>query len=413
MMRKTLGIIALALVCLTVGYILGTQSAEPVSAQIEPDPPTAQRDEVFAPFWETWDLLHSIYVDAGEIDDTVLMEGALRGMLGVIDDPNTGYMTPYEFQLATESLQGSFEGIGAYVRKDEVTGALRIVSVIETSPAEAAGVLAGDSVYEVDGEDITGLDQTQMVNRVRGPAGSTVILSIRREGVPGLLEITVVRASVTIPSVESEIIGGVAYLRLLQFGAQTTEEQRAALAELMANDPRGLILDLRGNAGGYLQTAVDVAGEFIGEGIVLIERTAEDEVQFTTELGGLAETIPMVVLVDQGSASASEILAGALQDTGRATIIGVQTFGKGTAQNWRPLSNGGAARITIARWYTPGGHTVEGDGLMPDVEISWPSYAVFDGFDPALEAALRVLDGKTVWPTWPIPAPLGFPHVIP
>lgn len=409
-MRRALGVVLLALACLTVGYILGTQSTMPAVAQTET---VTDREELFAPFWETWDLLHTIYVDVEEMDDTALMEGALRGMLDVIEDPNTSYMTPEEFERASEGLQGSFEGIGAYVRKDEISGALMIVSVIETSPAEEAGVLDGDAIYEVDGENITHLDQTQMVNRVRGPAGSTVVLGIRRKGVSGLLQIEVVRANVTIPSVESEMIGDVAYLRLLQFGAQTTQEQRAALVDLMANEPSGLVLDLRGNPGGYLQTAVDVADEFLPEGPVLIERTADDEVEFVTEPGGVAEDIPLVVLVDQGSASASEILAGALQDVERAVVIGTDTFGKGTVQNWRMLSNGGAARITIARWYTPDGRTVDGDGLEPDVEVHWPIYATTDDFDPVLEAALRVLQGNVVWPTWPVPAPIGFPYAIP
>ncbi len=413
MLRKAMGMTIFAVIFLLAGYMLGVQGAQSALASPQTTD-AAQRDKLFAPFWETWDMLHDVYVDIDEVDDIALMEGALEGMLSVLGDPNTTYMTPAEFAMANEDLEGKFEGIGAYVRKDEITGALIIVSVIETSPAEAAGVLDGDAVYEVDGENITDLDQAQLINRVRGPAGTTVTLGIRRHGVSGILQIDVVRASIKIPSVEGEMVddGTVAYLRLRQFGAQTEAEMTAILEDLMAQEPSGLVLDLRGNPGGYLNTAVNIASEFIPEGVVLIERSATDEQEHVATQDGVAEDVPMVVLVDQGSASASELLAGALQDTERAVVIGTDTFGKGTVQTWRMLSNGGGVRVTIARWYTPEGHTVDGTGLAPDMKLNWPTYAIYEGFDPTLEAALRVLDGQSVWQTWPFPLPLDLPHPL-
>jgi carboxyl-terminal processing protease len=405
-MRKAFGMTILAFAIFGAGYLLGAQSA-PTSAQTE----LAELDELFAPFWETWDLLHQSYVDP--VDDTTLMEGGLRGMLEVLGDPNTGYMTPREYRMATEDLEGSFEGIGTHVRQDEESGALVIVSVIPASPAEAAGVLAGDAVHEVDGERITALNQMQIVNRIRGPAGSTVRLGIRRPGVPGLMQIEVTRAHIDIPSVESRMIGDVAYLQVQQFGARTVSDVRAALAELQAQQPTGLILDLRGNPGGYLQTVVDVASELLPEGPVLIERSANGETTHLAAPEGMAETIPMVVLVNEGSASASELLAGAIQDRGRAPIVGTVTFGKGTVQTWHELSNGGGVRITISRWYTPDGRAVDRSGLAPDVLVEWPINAVSADFDPQLEAALRVLGGHSVWPTWPLPLSVDHFLVLP
>ncbi len=398
-MRKALGMLIFALAVFGLGYLSGAQSA-PATAENQPQ---RAEDELFAPFWETWDVLHDAYVDAAQLDDTALMEGALRGMLEAVGDPNTTYMDPEAFRLSNEALEGSFEGIGAYVRKDEESGALTIVSVIPTSPAEAAGILANDAIVEVDGENITHLAQDEIINRVRGPAGTTVRLGIQRRGVSGLLQIKVVRARVDIPSVESRMIGAVAYLRLTQFGALTTQHMRDALVELNAQNPAGLILDLRGNPGGYLQTVIDVAGEFLPGGPVITARTADEETVYEAATNGLATDIPMVVLVDQGSASASELLAGALQDRERAVLVGAVTFGKGTVQTWRPLSNGGGVRITISRWYTPNDRTVDNVGLTPDVEVLWPASAISEDFDPQLEAALRVLRGQPVWPTWPLP----------
>lgn len=398
-MRKVAGLLVLAVCVFGLGFALGAQNA-PASAQAEPKQDV---DELFSPFWETWDLLHQVYVDVEKLDDNALMEGALRGMLEAVGDSNTAYMDPEAFRMSNEDLEGSFEGIGAYVRKDEETGALRIVSVIATSPAETAGILADDAIVEVNGENITHLSQDEIISRVRGPAGSTVRLGIRRPGVSGLIEINVTRARVDIPLVESRMIGDIAYVRLTQFGALATEQLRKALADLNAQEPAGLILDLRGNPGGYLQTAIDVANEFLPEGPVLIERSALNETVHQATSAGLAEDVPMVALVDQGSASASELLAGALQDRKRAVIVGAVTFGKGTVQTWRPLVNGGGVRITIARWYTPGDRSIDGEGLSPDLIVNWPASGVSGDFDPQLEAALRVLRGQSVWPTWPLP----------
>ena len=393
-MRKVLSMAVFAVAVFGVGYLLGAQGV-PAHAQA-----TAQREgeAIFAPFWEAWDLLHQVYVDAETLDDETL-----RGLLQAVGDPNTAYMDPQAFRMSNEDLEGSFEGIGAYVRQDEVTGALRIVSVIATSPAEAAGILADDAIVEVDGENITHLSQEEIINRVRGPAGSTVLLGIQRRGTAGLIQIEVTRARVNVPSVESRMIDDIAYLRLTQFGGVTVQQLRSALQGLLREQPSSLVLDLRGNPGGYLQTVVDVADEFLSTGPVLIERSALDEKVHEAGANGLAQDIPLVVLVDQGSASASELLAGALRDRERALLVGTTTFGKGTVQTWRPLSNGGGVRVTISRWYTPGNRTVDEVGLTPDVEVQWPASAVSADFDPQLEAALRVLRGQPIWPTWPLP----------
>ena len=395
-MGRAGGMAILAITIFLAGYLTGSIVGATPIARAQTD-----TDELFRPFWQVWDLVHQRFV--GPIDDTAMMEGAIRGMLETLGDPYTSYMTPDEFQMAQEDLEGDFEGIGAVVRQDEETGALMIISVLEGSPAEAAGIMPGDAVYEVDGEDITALSQNEIVGRIRGPAGTPVTLGIRRRGMPGMIEITVIRARIEVPNVTGEMIGDIAYIRLSSFGESAVGELRQALEDLMAQSPVGLVLDMRCNPGGYLGTAINVADEFMDGGIVLIERGGAGEQTYRAGSGGLATEIPIVILVDGGSASASELVAGALRDNGRAVLVGSTTFGKGSVQTWYPLENGGGVRITISRWYTPNGSSVQDVGLTPDVEIMWPSGMIIGDFDPELETALRLLHNEEIWFTWPLP----------
>jgi len=362
---------------------------EPYQAPAATARPAAE--ELFSPFWQAWDLIHTRFVDQ-PVDDTALMRGSIIGMLEALGDEHTSYMDPDEYRQANTELSGEYEGIGAWV--DTGGEYLTIVAPMPGSPAETAGVKAGDTVVGVDGEDMTGIDPSLVVKRILGPKGTTVRLTLARDGTPEPIEVSVVRDSILVPSVEGKMLeSDLAYVRLLTFGDETTRDLRAALSTLMAENPRGLILDLRGNGGGYLNTAVDVTSEFLAEGVVLTERFGDGKEEvYRARSGGLATEIPMVVLIDAGSASASEIVAGALQDTGRAILVGETTYGKGSVQDWITLDgDGGAVRVTIARWYTPNDRQINDEGLKPDLEVLISEEDVAADRDPQLDRAVEAL----------------------
>jgi carboxyl-terminal processing protease len=346
---------------------------------------------LFAPFWEAWDIVHNQFVDQ-PVDDLALMRGAIKGMLEALEDRHTSYMSPEEFQQANEALDGEYEGIGAWV---DITGDyVEIVSPMRGSPAAEAGLQPNDRVVGIDGEDMTGIPGELVLRRILGPAGTDVTLTIRRGD--DIFDVTITRATIIVPTVEYEMLEDeIAYIGLYNYGDKTTAQLRTALQELLDQDPVGLIFDLRGNGGGYLNTAIQVVSEFIGEGVVMYEQYGDGET-FTYEAipGGLATEIPLVVLVDEGTASASEITAGAIQDLGRGPLVGVTTFGKGSVQNWNPLqNNAGGVRVTVARWLTPNGRQISEIGLEPEyiVEMTPEDYA--EGRDPQLDKAIEVLIG--------------------
>ena len=346
---------------------------------------------LFKPFWEAWNILHVQYVDQ-PLDDTALMRGAITGMMGALGDEHSGYMDPQEYTDANISLSGEYEGIGAWV--DTTGDFLTIVSPMKGSPAEKAGLLSGDEIRAIDGADMTGVNPEIARLKVVGPAGTNVHLSIGRTGNDELIEFDIIREKIIVPSVTGEITkDNIAYITLVTFGDSTTADLRNTLKDLMAQNPVGLILDLRNNGGGYLQTAVEVASEFIGDGVILYEQYGDGtKDSFNAEGGGLATEIPMVVLVNEGSASASEIVAGAIQDHSRGKLVGVTTYGKGSVQNWVPLSDDqGAIRVTIAKWLTPNGQTIHKLGLTPDVIVERTESDYNNGIDPQFDAAVDLL----------------------
>ncbi len=354
------------------------------------------REELIQPLWEAWDILNEDYVDQ-PLDEETLLRGAIRGLVDSLDDPHTSYMDPDEFLQANLPLDGEYEGIGAWV--DSEAEYLTIIATMPGSPAEEAGLQAGDEVIGIDGQDVTGMDPSLVIRQVLGPAGTPVTLTIRREGLQEPFDVEIIRARIDLPSVESEMLeDDIAYVRLYNFGAETAREFNQALGELLQEDPNGLILDLRGNGGGFLNSAVEVASEFIDDGIILIERYGKDEeTVHNARPGGTATEIELIVLIDGGSASASEIVAGAIQDRGRGLLVGETSFGKGSVQNWVELSDDkGAIRVTIARWYTPGDRLIHGIGLSPDVEVVIPESGLEQGQDPQLEEAIKLLLGEPV-----------------
>ena len=378
----------------------GTLAPEPQASSLSPPtagatPTPVDRETLLAPFWEAWDIVHNEFVDQ-PIDDLALMRGAISGMLASLGDEHTGYMNPEEYRQANIPLEGEYEGIGAWVDTDAEF--LTIISPMPNSPAERAGLKSGDEIVGVDGQDVTGLDGSLVIRRVLGPAGSHVVLTVRRQGEAEDFDVDVLREKITVPSVESRMLDeGVAYVRLYSFSEGTDRDLRRALTDLLAQDPKGLILDLRGNGGGFLSSAVDVTSEFVDSGIILTERYGDGrEDTYSANGNGVATDIPMLVLVDAGSASASEIVAGALQDLGRAQLVGETTFGKGSVQNWRALSaDGGAVRVTIARWYTPNGRTIQDSGLTPDVAVELTQDDIDAKRDPQLDRAVALLQSAT------------------
>jgi carboxyl-terminal processing protease len=349
-------------------------------------------EQTFVPFWQAWTIVHQEFVDQ-PVNDADLMQGAIRGMLAALGDTHTLYESPSESQISDTSLSGELEGIGATVDPDP--NGLKIVSPLPGSPAEAAGLLPGDLIIQADGTDLAGMNYYEAIALVRGPANSSVHLVVMRDGVIDPLEFDLVRARIAIPSVESKMLTGqIAYVKINTFGQQTTSELNAALNTLLKQNPRGLVLDLRNDPGGYLDTAIEVASQFLPNGTVVMREKYGDghEVVFKAKRGGLATDIPMVVLVNEGSASASEIVAGAIQDNQRGVIVGETSYGKGTVQQIHPLQqNAGVVRVTIARWLTPTGRSIDKVGITPNNAVAMTPEDVTAKRDPQLDKAISLL----------------------
>ena len=353
-------------------------TAPPPTAEviIGGDSPLSEAD--FAAFYEAWDIVADQYDGALPPTDE-LMESAIAGSLEALGDDYTRYVSPEVAERTRQDMGGAVEGIGAMVQEND-EGLFEIVRPIDGQPADLAGLQAGDVIVEVDGQSVLEIDFDEVILMVRGPAGTTVNLKVMREGEEEPLEFSIVRARFEVAVVEYEMLpaemtGGAAigYIRLTEFGATAEEKLLEALAAILAQQPAGLVFDLRDNPGGYLDQSVAVADAFLPAGVALFERNIRGLDQtFTTDDGDAAEEIPLVVLVNAGSASASEIVAGAIQDRDRAVLVGETTFGKGSVQQIHTLADGGELRVTIARWYTPDNHTIQDEGITPDIEVETP-----------------------------------------
>jgi len=366
------------------------QDATPTRTPIPIPTPVNEDEQAFQLFWEVWDLVQRNFY--GELPDMQeVTYAAIRGMLGTLEDDYTAFIEPKVAAIIAEDATGEFEGIGAWVDMDE-EGKLVIVGTFEGGPAETAGLLASDRVLEVDGVSIVGSTLYEAIGLIRGLAGTEVRLLVEREGVPDPFEVTVIRARLEIPIIEVEMRDdGIGYIRLHEFSATASELMESGLEELLAQEPQGIVFDLRQNPGGWLDQAVEVADLFLDDGMVLIERWSDGrEEVFEAHPGDVGEDVPLVVLVNVGSASASEIVAGALQDRERAILVGEPTFGKGSVQRPFTLSDGSELRVTIALWFTPNDQVIHGQGLTPDIEVPWPEDVEPD-LDPQLERAVEYL----------------------
>ncbi|OGL70354.1 hypothetical protein A3C17_04140 [Candidatus Uhrbacteria bacterium RIFCSPHIGHO2_02_FULL_53_13] len=347
-------------------------------------------DVEFALFWEVWDMLQNDYL-RGPVPEKDLFYGAVNGLVDGLNDPYSEFFDPREADVFESDLEGKFEGIGAEIGIRE--NQLVIVSPLVDSPAEHAGIQAGDKIYFIDDVDTAEMSVDEAVRLIRGPRGSTVVLTVSHNGIETVEEISIVRDVIRIDSVTWEVTDdGVAVIRIAFFNADTAALFNRAVVELMQEDVSGIVLDLRNNPGGFLDRAVSVAGEWIGNDTVVIERNENGDLERFPSTGvGRLQRIPTLVLVNGGTASASEIVAGALQDYGFATILGEQTFGKGSVQEYRELADGSAVKITISEWLTPLERSIDQNGIAPDVEIVFDLEAYKEGIDVQLEAALNAL----------------------
>ena len=391
----------------TVPSAAATPTGTPAPTPILETITCAEPTEAFAVLCDVYADIKGEYVD--EISDEDLVDGAVRGMIEYgLEDPYSGYLTPDQYGSALDDLSGSFSGIGAEVGMENLadpddleactvvtdTCAMVIVAPLDDSPAEAAGLRAGDQVLEVDGTSTLGETISTLVFEVRGEAGTDVTLTVRRGETE--LDITITRAVIELQEVNSELLeDGIGYVRLTSFTDRATGLFRDAVASLLEQGATGIVFDLRSNPGGYIVAAQGVTSQFIPAGELLFTVESGDDVQEWRSESGVAQdgAVEVVVLVDGGSASASEIVAAALQEYERATIVGQPTFGKNTVQIWNDLPNGGGLRLTTDRWFTPGHNSVAPGGVQPDVLVEAPEDPASDE-DPQLDAALEILRGE-------------------
>lgn len=380
----------LALVVVVVfaaGFTAGNMNSILAAQSVTSPPPEAA--EAFNYFWQTFNLIQNEYIDKVDID--MLVDGATQGMVEALGDQYSGYMNPETFNLLNADLSGEIEGIGVVIHTLEETGEIEVVGVLDGAPAQKVGILPGDIFSAVGDESVAGWSQLELAVKVRGPEGTEVKITMRRGD--ELIDFMITRERIVIPNVEVDLLeGDIAYIKLNQFTAEARDDIDAALEELNVNERKGLIIDFRDNPGGLLTSAIDVASLLIEEGPVVVEDFGQGNEQVFEALGNAADiNVPVVLLVNEGSASASELVAGAWQDTGVATLVGETTLGKGTVQQWHNLVNGGGVRLTVARWLTPNRQWIHEQGVTPDVIVEYTPTSYDDPEDLQLDAALDYL----------------------
>ncbi|UCG54429.1 MAG: S41 family peptidase [Dehalococcoidia bacterium] len=328
------------------------------------------QDLAFRSVEQVWGIILNDYVEKDEIDANQLSQAAIEGMLDLLDDPYTTYLDKESFQLSFEDLAGKFEGIGAVITVDD-DDQIVVVAPIAGAPAAEAGIKPGDVLLKVDGVSTSGMGLYEVILMVRGPKGTSVSLLVLHENEAEPVEIVIIRDEIEVQSVIFEMRGEIAYIQIIEFNERTNEELLPVLEAIDAARAVGIILDLRSNPGGLLQTVVDVTSHFVNEGLIVVSIKDSEDIleELKANKQQLTSHLPMVVLVDDFSASGSEVLAGALQDHNRATIAGSKTFGKGSVNYLQQLADGSGIYISAARWLTPNGSLIEGEGIVPDIEL--------------------------------------------
>ena len=353
-------------------------------------------------FWEAYDFINDSYYDRSRIDDNKITDETVKTLIKTLDDKHSTYISPEKWEIASSDLSGSYQGIGAYVDMANDQSSVVIVAPISGGPAEAVGIKGGDKILKVDGVSIIGMTLTEAINLIRGPEGTSVLLTIERLNEFEPIEIKVTRAKIEQPSVNSDPVSETNYIkiRINQYTDSTPQELSEAFSEAIEiENASGIILDLRNNPGGLLGSAVDSTSLFLDSGVVTFEIDAKGKKTLWNVNGevGKFSKIPMVTLVNGNSASGSEVMAGALQDYGRSVVIGEKTYGKGSVSLVRALSNGGGMFLTNAHWFTPNGRAIHDIGLEPDVVVELPdaSSKASDFYDTQIEAAITQLDFET------------------
>ena len=356
--------ILMAVLIFISGFAAGSLSQVQTNAQSRTA--LSDTDQAFQPLWDAFSIIESSYIDRVDVDD--LVSGAIKGMADSLGDAHSGYIGPAHCP-SSRNFSGEFSGIGVTIKTDEDTGQIEIVTVIPNTPADKAGVLPGDVFHQVDGRNVSGLTQAELSALVPGPRGTTVIIVLKRD--VKLITFEIVRDVFQAPNVAYRILAdNIAYISMLDFHDLSRSQLDEAFEAVDVNGAKGLIFDIRNNPGGTLASAIDIGSAFIEDGVLLRQVSRDHSEEVTRTSGGYANIdVPIVVLVDDTSASASEVIAGAMQDYSVATILGETTFGKGTVQNLPALSNGGCLRITVRRWLTPNGHWIHKHGITPDIIV--------------------------------------------
>lgn len=343
-------------------------------------------------FWKIWKEVGDRYVDLDKIDQEKMMYGAIKGMVSALDDPYTVFMDPAETEQFTQSLEGKLEGIGAELTVEE--GKLIVVTPLRESPAEKAGLLPKDVIEKIDGKSAADMTLFDAIMNIRGEKGTTVTLNVSREGLKTPFDVSIVRDSIDVDSVTFEQLeDDIAYIGVNQFNDRTGEEFGKVISELLLDEPKGIIVDLRFNGGGYLDSSVELLSYLLPEGspVVIIRERGQDDETIVTDSNAKILDVPIVVLVNDSSASASEIVAGAIQDEKRGIVMGVQTFGKGSVQEVEGFTDGSSLRMTIAKWFTPDGRGINGVGLVPDIIVEITDEDKEKEYDRQKEKAIEYL----------------------
>jgi carboxyl-terminal processing protease len=361
------GVVIAAILSFGVGFYIGNDGISFRSTQ-------ASEQLDMSAFWKTWNILNEKFVSASStasISDQDKLYGAISGLVASMDDPYTVFFSPEEKAKFDESIEGVFEGVGMEVGiQDDL---LTVVSPLKGSPAEKAGIEKGDVIMSIDGIESFDMKVEKAVSLIRGPKGTTVTLSLLRKDAQKPIEVKVIRDTIVVPTLETEIIGDVFIIKLYNFGANARAEFKGAMEQFVKSNKNKLILDVRGNPGGYLDASVDIASWFLPAGKIVVTEdfgSGKEPKVFRSKGYTVLKKMPqMIVLIDEGSASASEILAGALAENGAAKIVGTKSFGKGSVQELIDITDDTAVKVTIARWLTPNGTSISNGGLTPDVEV--------------------------------------------
>lgn len=376
------------------GYLIAKRTPAPIATPSS-TPPISITNSDFNIFWQVWQNLEQKFVDKSKINTQKMIQGAISGMVKSLGDPHTTYMTPDENKQFSDDISGSFEGIGAEIGiKKEI---LSIIAPLEDTPAKKAGLMANDKILKIDGAVTDGMSVEEAVKKIRGPKDSNVKLLIMRDGWEAPRDISIKRQAIKIPIVKLTMKNKkIAYLQLFHFTENSAGEFQLKVQAMLASGAKGVILDLRNNPGGYLESAVNIASYFLDKDALVVSEVYGDgkKDQFVSfgykQLSGL----PLIVLVNQGSASASEILAGALRDNLKIKLVGEKTYGKGSVQELVALTDQSSLKVTIAKWLTPSGQSINDDGLNPDIDVKLTEKDIANNKDPQLDKALEILSAQ-------------------